>query len=234
VQWGLSRLDLFCDVQGWELDGDDRHDFVCRADRLDTHEEGAAFTGLEFGRRTTKTVCARIYDKTRQIEREGLDWWPTLWGEAYNPERPVLRVEFELGRQGLVEYGIRSPSEGLSGAPGVWASVTADWLSYRTRTEDGTKSRWPVSPEWARIQQATLRDKSIGTDRVRAGKRQGDLRRLVPQVVGYLASTGAVLDLDDVGSVLGALRVLVVDDEERRGVRFRERVATKQAERLPS
>ena len=31
VSWGLGRLDLFCDVQGWSLDGDDRHRFVCKA-----------------------------------------------------------------------------------------------------------------------------------------------------------------------------------------------------------
>lgn len=234
VSWGLSRMDLYCDVQRWDLVGDDRHDFVCRGERLDTHEDGGAFTGFEFGRRTTKTVCARIYDKTRQIEKEGIDWWQTIWGDRFDPELQVLRVEFEIGRQGLVEFGISSPTEGLSGAPGVWASVTSEWLTHRRRTGDGTKSRWPVATDWLVIQQASLRDEAIGLDRVRAGKRRGDLRRLTPQVVGYLASTGAVLDLDDIGSVLGAVRALVSEDEDRRGVRFCDRVAEKQAEGRPA
>ena len=47
--------------------------------------------------------------------------------------------------------------------------------------------------------------------RVRAGKRNGDLRRLMPQVIGYLASVGAVLGLHDTASVLGAVRALVSD-----------------------
>lgn len=37
VRWSLSRLDPFCDVQDWDLVGDDRHRFVCRAERRDLH-----------------------------------------------------------------------------------------------------------------------------------------------------------------------------------------------------
>ena len=112
VYWSLSRLDLFCDVQGWDLHGDERHRFMCRAQRRDLHEHGAEFGGFEFGRRTSQTVCARIYDKTRQIESKGLDYWPVIWGERYDRAKPVLRIEAEIGRQGLVEYGVDSPTEG--------------------------------------------------------------------------------------------------------------------------
>ena len=113
VEWGLSRLDLFCDVQGWTLCGDDRHRFVTRAERRDLHEVGETFSGFEFGRRSTKTVCARIYDKTAQIEAKGIDWWADVWGERFDPALAVLRIEFELGRQGLKEFGVTTPTEGL-------------------------------------------------------------------------------------------------------------------------
>lgn len=231
VAWVLSRLDLFCDVQGWHLIGDDRHRFVCRAEARVTHEHGEEFTGFEFGRRSTKTVCARIYDKTVQVEQKGLDWWPTIWGDRFDKDRPVLRVEFEVGRQGLKEYGIDTPAEGLEAVGRLWASVSSDWLTYRSPTADQTRSRWPIAPEWSAIQAATLRSNAIGIDRLRAARRNGELRRILPALVGYLASAGAILDHDDLPSTLGAVRHLVSVDERRRGVGFADRIADRKAER---
>lgn len=230
VAWSLSRLDLFTDVQGWDLHGDERHRFLCRAQRRDLHEQGAEFGGFEFGRRTTKTVCARIYDKTRQIQDEGLDYWPSIWGERFDRSLPVLRVEAEIGRQGLVEFGINTPTEGLSRAGEVWANVTEQWLTYRTPTGDSTKSRWPISPEWTAIQAAGLRGEAHGPDRVRALKRKGQLRTITPQLVGYLSSTAAVVGTEDLASTLAAVRRIVHDDENRRGIPFPVRVADRVAE----
>lgn len=230
VRWSLSRLDLFCDVQGWQLVGDDRHRFVCRAARRDLHEHGAEFGGFEFGRRTTKTVCVRIYDKTRQVDDKGLDWWPPIWGARYDPSLPVLRIEAEVGRQGLVEYGVDGPLDGLEAASSIWANVTESWLSYRTPTDDETRARWPVAPEWAAIQRATLRSTAIGVDRVRALRRKGELRKLLPTLVGYSARVGALVGTDDIGTTLAAMGALFANDERRRGVMFADRIAERAAE----
>lgn len=67
------------------------------------------------------------------MQLRGHDWWPKVWGERYDPSLPVLRVEFEIGRQGLAEYQVESPSEGLEAAPRLWASVTSKWLRYWIR-----------------------------------------------------------------------------------------------------
>jgi hypothetical protein len=225
VFWSQNRLDLFCDVQGWDLLGDDRHRFVSQARRLDTHEDGEDFTGFEFGRRTTKTVCARIYDKTVDVVRTGKDWWIDKWGPAYDPGRPVLRVEFEIGRKGLVEFGIDRPEDALERAAGVWGGLTEHWLSYRSPTSDQTRSRWPVAPEWEAIQQATLRGDALGLDRVRAGKGTGSLRRITPALVGYFARMASLVGTPDVESSLAALRHVVADDEIVRGIQFSDRVA---------
>jgi hypothetical protein len=230
VAWSLSRLDLFCDVQGWDLAGDDRHRFVCRATRRDLHEVGEAFTGFEFGQRSTKTVCARIYDKSHQVEKKGLDWWRDVWGSRYDRSKPVLRIELEIGRKGLGEYKIHSPVDGLERAGSVWRSATAEWLTYRTPTEDGTRSRWPIAPEWAKVQQASLAEDAAGIDRVRAGRRRGELRKLMPAFVGYLAHVAALSGADDLPSALGSARHLVRLDEDRRGIPFTDRVASMVAE----
>lgn len=230
VRWGLSRLDLFCDVQGWSLVGDDRHRFVCRADRRDLHELGEAFGGFEFGRRTTKTVCARIYDKTRQVDEKGLDWWPPIWGSGFDPAEAVLRIEAEVGRQGLVEYGVDSPTDGLEAASSIWANVTEQWLTYRTPAADETRSRWPIAPEWQAIQSASLRSDAIGIDRVRALRRKGEIRKLLPTLVGYSAGVGALVGTDDIDTTLAAMGALFRSDEIRRGVPFAERIAERAAE----
>lgn len=230
VAWSLSRLDLFCDVQGWDLVGDQRSRFVCRAKRRNLHEEGEGFSGFEFGRRGTKTVCARIYDKTLQVERKGLDWWPAIWGDRYDRSEPVLRVEAEIGRKGLVEYGVHSPADGLELAPQLWAAITEDWLSYRTPTSDETRSRWPVAAEWRAIQRASLRQDAAGVDRVRALRRKGELRRIMPTLIGYSARVGALVGTRDIDTTFAAIRRLVADDEVRRGVLFADRIAERAVE----
>ena len=225
VSWGLSRLDLFCDVQRWALHGDDRSRFVCRAVKRDLHEEADGFNGLGFGRRATKTVSARIYDKTIESKANGTDWWPKVWGPGFDPDLPVLRVEFELGRQGLMEFGVDTPTEGLDRAGQLWASVTEDWLTFRSPTSDSTRSRWPLAAEWVSVQQASLRCGALGLERVRAGARKGLLRNLTPGVVGYCASVGSILDLPDLGSTMAAVRHLIEADERQRGVPFSDRIA---------
>lgn len=231
VSWTLSRIDLFCDVQGWTITGDDRHRFVCRGQARTTHEENEEFTGLEFGRRTTKTVMARIYDKTRQVDRKGLDWWPTVWGDRFDPNRPVTRIEFELGRQGLSEYQIDTPDEGIQSAGRLWRSVSTNWLSYHCPTNDRTRSRWPVAPEWEAVKAASLATDAIGLERIRSARRQGELRKLLPQLVGYTASVAAIIGTNDAASTLGAVRSLIADDERRRGMAFEDRVAERAAAR---
>ncbi len=103
-----SRVDVFSDWHGLELDVANRGNFVGRAKRLDTHEEGGRLTGFEFGRRSTKTVAGRIYDKSLDVANTGKLWWQDVWGSAYDSSQQVFRVEFEFGRKGLTQYGVDS------------------------------------------------------------------------------------------------------------------------------
>ncbi len=66
-----SRIDLHADWQGWVPGWEDRDRFVCRADALAMRGDRGELTGWEFGRRDTNTLCARIYDKTLEIEHKG-------------------------------------------------------------------------------------------------------------------------------------------------------------------
>ncbi len=226
----VSRLDLHADFQGWELSGDDRHRFVCRGRERDTYEEGEDFTGFVFGKRATGTISARVYDKTIEVNKKGSDYWPEIWGASFDPARPVLRVEFEIGRAALREYGVEGPDEVLAVPGAIWANLTDEWLTYRLPIADSTKSRWPIASEWRVVQRASIRQNEIGLERTTEGKRVGDLRRQMPRLVGELTSFGAVVGTDTLPDTVIRLAREVRRYEVRSGVTFQARVRKKRAE----
>lgn len=225
-----SRVDVFCDTQGWQLRPDDRLHFVTRATRRDMHEESEALTGFEFGRRAGKTVMARLYDKTLDVKKKGTDWWPRVWGDTYDASRPVLRVEFEFGRQGLKQLGVDTAAEALDRAPQLWRYATDAWLSHRVPSPDSTKSRWPVSPQWQQLSAASFAEHAVGLERIQEGKRRGSLRRLMPGLVGYTASAGAWLGAETLEETFERLPQHFRDYGLVAGQTFEERLAVRRRE----
>ena len=147
IRWTASRVDLFADVQGWWPTVEERERFVCRATTRDTFEESGELTGFQFGRRKGGGLSARVYEKSRHMAKTGSEWWRDVWGDAYRQGEPVARIEFEFGRTVLRECGVDSPDDVFENASGLWGYAT-EWLSYRDRSDDGTRARWPTSPEW--------------------------------------------------------------------------------------
>jgi hypothetical protein len=192
-----SRIDLHSDWQGWHLGGDDRSRFVCKATSRVLYEDGGVFTGFLFGRRKTGTIAARIYDKTEEIRKTGNAYWEDIWGPGYDSGLPVLRVEFEIGRQGLSEFGLQSPEDAIGAAGGLWMAAT-EWLSYRTPGEDGTRSRWAVAPEWEAVCRSSVAEDPCGLSRVYEGLQRGNFQKIVPYLTGYLVSYAAVFGFDSV------------------------------------
>jgi hypothetical protein len=227
VHLAASRLDLHADFHGWGLDAREGESFLCRASRRDTHEDGNRFTGFEFGRRRTGTVAARIYDKTIEVERKGLAWWPLLWGEKFEPGERVLRVEFEFGRKGLRQFGIDGARKAIVSAPGLWVYGTERWLTHRLPGGDATASRWPISEQWCEVQRATLRSAAVGVSRIRAAKRAADLRSVMPGLAGYLSSYAALTGTGRVEETLAVLPGHLRDYGIWSGKTFEDRVERK-------
>jgi hypothetical protein len=230
LRFSVARVDLFSDWQGWALDEGHRERFSCRAASVRTYQERGAFCGFEFGSRSTKTFSARIYDKTAEVAQSGADWWPAVWGERYVAGETVHRVEFEVGRKGLSEFGLDSPAQVLAAGADIWRYCTGDWLTYRLPTADENRSRWPLAPEWAQVQGADLASGHIGLQRATAGRRAGSLRRLFPGLAGYLAAFAAIVGTADIEDTLVALDAQLRNDEIARRVPFAERVSRRRAE----
>jgi hypothetical protein len=225
-----SRMDLHADWQGWDLRGDDRQRFVCRSEDLVTHEHGDLLSGFQFGHRKNKTISGRIYDKTRELRRSGADYWEEIWGSRFDPEQPVLRVEFEFGRQGLSEFGVSSPEEAIDAAGGLWSYAADDWLSLRTPTSDTTKSRWPVDPAWEQVRRASIADSGCGVERMYEGLRRGQGRMLVPLLVGCVVSYAAVFGFNTVEDSCSALVDVIRESCVSRGLSFEKRVLARRRE----
>lgn len=188
----VSRIDLFGDFQGWNINGDDRHEFLSRADARNLFETDEEFNGLKIGKRESGTISARLYDKTIESAKKGTAYWKELWGEAYDPALPVLRVEFEVEREALRQFGVLTPDEVLGASGSMWHYLTHKWLTHRVPTNDETKSRWPLSEPWQAVQRARIAGGALGIERAYGAKRAGVLANLMPSLVDQLANFGAL------------------------------------------
>lgn len=206
VAWDVARLDLFCDVQGWDVSVADRTGFVCRATATAEFRENGALTGLTFGRRGGR-VYTRIYDKTVDAaHKASLGIWQDRWAQSgtYRSEEPVWRVEFELDRA-LVRQLVRgTPDDVLAGRGGIWGYVADKWLTYRRASVDSNRSRWPIADEWRVIQGASLRGEALGLERVQERVLTHRLSTLAAPLRGYAASVGALMDSPTLSDALRA------------------------------
>jgi hypothetical protein len=230
VVWSVNRLDLFIDVQGWELSPSMADRFVARPKLLTTHMNGELCTGFQFGTRRTKAFSARLYDKTVDIHNTGSTWMRDAWGDAYDPSLPVHRMEFELGRRAIKQFQISDPDQVLEAVPDIWRYCTENWLRLCTPTGDDTKSRWPTDPTWLIVQAASLRQKELGLARVQARKGEADLARLVPALVGYLVTFAVLVRAASLADTLAALPDHIAAYEKRSGQSFADRVAKRRRE----
>jgi hypothetical protein len=208
VKLQVSRIDLFADFQGWDLTGDQRGSFICRATDVGLFEANGTLTGLQFGKRSSGTVDARIYNKTIEILSSGSEYWKELWGDAYDPRHDVFRVEFEVLRGALREFRLDDPDEVLDATGALWAYLTA-WLSFRTPTADHTRSRWPEAPEWEDVRHSRISGGELGIERTYRGKQRGELGKMWPALVGNLARFGALSDSQSEEEMLEVLKYLL-------------------------
>jgi hypothetical protein len=82
-----SRLDLYADVQPWNLQVGDLRRFVSMGrwqrgflEQQEVYMQGRRFIGFVFGK--GKSLQCRVYDRTIEIARRGLRWPSELWGEG--------------------------------------------------------------------------------------------------------------------------------------------------------
>ncbi len=194
VEWTVSRIDLFMDIQGWDIANTNRDEFISKAKAFGIDGDDSVYTGYRFGRRTTGTVIARIYNKTEEIKVSGKDWMKLIWGSDWNSNEDVWRIEFEVHSQFFREVGLGSASLVLSKIDQIWITLTQSWLSHRIVGDDTNSSRWPLSAEWIFVQGCSFVHNFIPLKRIRQVKRVHHLDSIMAGLKGYVTSASAHSD----------------------------------------
>jgi hypothetical protein len=228
----LSRMDLHADFLGIDFRPEDKESFICRARSCMANWDEGIFSGFTFGSRKSKSVFARLYDKSLEITKKGGTYWYEIWGSAYEADEVVWRIEFELHRSFLRKFGVTSLEQGFSSMGGLWKYATEEWLSLRIPSLDETHSRWRIAPNWRTIQSASLASGAVALERVREARVGDELHRTIPQLSGWLARTGAILGYESIDEVLEALPGLVGMYERMTDTKFEDRIDLKRRKML--
>ena len=228
----VSRLDLHADFQSLFFRPEDKDSFVGRPRSCVANWDEGVFSGFTFGSRGSKSVIARLYDKTLEISKKGGTYWYEIWGDRYEPEETTWRVEFEFHRAFLRKFGIVTLEQAFASVGGLWKHATEEWLSLRIPTLDETHSRWPLDPAWRSVQVASLASRPVSLERVRESRREDALHRTLPQLNGWLARTGAILGLESADDVIEVLPKIVDMYERSSHTTFKDRIQNKRKKML--
>lgn len=180
----LSRFDLHIDWQGgWHptLGDSEERRFIRPA-----HVKWAPYmvddtcTGIMFGR---KRIVAHIYNKTTETTNQHNTEYPQLVaqmaGDRYNPEQDIWRLEYELKREGIEGFVLKTRTEiydddedeidaemegedlptigtldkAMHWMGHVFGYLTQRWLRLVEPNGDSNRARWPVQETWQALQQ---------------------------------------------------------------------------------
>jgi hypothetical protein len=210
----VSEVHLCVDVAGWELSlvevssfitrsrskglrlfpsdaplADDEEAFTLPSD-LRLHFAGRRLATLDFSKGAPHACC--LYDKTAEITVSRKDWVQEVWRQNdWDGESRVTRVEFRYKRECLREMKVEEAYAFLDQIPSLWAYSTKQWLRHTIPNSDPNRARWPLSPLWQLVQQASFF--CDGTPAVRERRRTGDLTLLCQMIAGCSTSAAAFL-----------------------------------------
>lgn len=209
----VSEVHLCVDLAGWELSLSEMPAFITRSrskglrlfpsEASTTDDEsfilpsdvrlqfaGRRLATLDFSKGAPHACC--IYDKTAEIAVSRKDRMQTVWtNSGWDGEARVMRVEFRYKRECLREMKVEEAYAFLDQIPSLWAYSTKQWLRHTIPNGDPNRARWPLSPLWQLIQQASFF--CDGTPAVRERRRAGDLKLLCQMIAGCSTSAAAFL-----------------------------------------
>ena len=191
-----SEVHLCADIAGWFdiATLDRRVNFVSRSRKrathfvpewdtdlhLKEHSFGLKETGFDFSKRGA--LSCTIYDKTREMQQTGKEWFADIWrlhGWDEIEDGPIWRVEFKFKREALHElkqgetfWGIEDAFDLPERLPLMWmyaaghsdagsdGSPPDGWLRCVVPTSDKNRARWPTHPAW-KVVQGAFRDEKV-------------------------------------------------------------------------
>jgi hypothetical protein len=227
-----SRVDLYADLQGWELGPGHLGRFITPATFRKEHYEAAVhqgrrLSGFQFGK---SEIVARVYDKTLELSKSGKRWVWDIWGDAVDEDRPVWRLEFEFKRETVKRFQFADAAEVLWGLQDLWHYVTTEWLSYRRPTSDPRERRSPVDPIWEEVRAIQIVPRMTGL--VRTREKELSEERTLRLMQGCLTSLAALHGCWSFAEACERAGPLVAAQFEERGRSFTAMARDKAARRI--
>lgn len=220
----LSRIDLACDLQGFDFTDEDFARLVCAATYRGTHKDGEGVT-YQIGKRD---VVMRIYRKDAELRAKNKLAYAKVWerDSDYDASAPVWRVEIQLRGTVLTELNARSVETAFTKL-GRLFQFGMGWCELRVPTADKTKKRWPVDLTWTLIAQTW--GASAPEPRIRKAASIESRERVVSRLVGATATLAAYSGQTDLVETMIYELALLEAHLKERGVEFSDLVAAKAA-----
>ena len=187
-QEGLSRVDFAFDVELPAIDFDEDC-FVSLASKDAQHRKDRKVQTFRFGE---GDIVLRVYDKSAEIrEASAKTWFHALWGGA---TENVWRIEFQVRKELLKRFGIRSFQDLFDGPGDVLRYLVHEHTTLRVRQADSNRARWPLHPLWALLQEhvATLPVQGVVREVNPDERLLEQLLRLAVAVEGYIKRSAAI------------------------------------------
>lgn len=240
----VTRADLACDILTDAVTPDlkEQGAFVSRARTatshevsittetpLKTHYSSRRFTGWTIGSRGASAIHLRIYDKLLEIaSNPAAAHIRDVWKHYGLPEplptdsKRIWRIEYEIGREPLAEFGYRDVSRWLTeGWAPLWATLTHEWFRVIDPTTSTRPSRAKTAPWWTTVQHAATDWQGDLATRDPIPLRPVD-SRLLRQALGCMTrwAAAAGVSADDLIEWLatdgrGRIRILLEEAEAR-------------------
>ena len=231
-----SRVDLYIDILlpecVWSL-GLMKY-AVTRASDVSPHFRHGQLTGISIGK---GVVSARIYDKFLEIKQQSKKFWMfDVWGVDKVPEgKKIIRVEFQLRREGIKEMRLETLDDFLENIENVWAYCTNKWLKFQDHPGAHHTQRFTL--KWWEVVQNGFNGVQDPKPIVRSKAFRTDVIQLMRQAFGQITSLQAAL-LEEQGAEINKrvdmfetveAYLKVVDEDGKDERALNENIALKRA-----
>lgn len=161
----VSRADLCAD---FFIPGGLSHEFLL-AHKVTRNDKGKLFldnNALQtyYVGDAKSPIQLRIYDKGAEVVQGGTKlWFLDLWHRESAAD--VWRIEFQIRRTALKQFGINSLDDLKEKQSGVWHYLTSKWFSLRL-PDDEKVERKTIHPLWCAVQECFQNDHGSEIKRV--------------------------------------------------------------------
>ena len=148
----VSRVDLCADF--WIPDGIS-YEFLL-SHKVTRNDKGKLFLDKNemetcYVADAKSPIQLRMYNKGLEVKKEGTKlWFLDLWKRESTED--IWRMEYQLRRRALKEFGINSLDDLKEKQAGVWCYLTFKWFSLRLPDNEKAERR-TIHPFWCAVQE---------------------------------------------------------------------------------